>query len=165
MSLRHVADSLDFIGSSAIVAVTAARQTRSVPTSEQVPLPSNRVSQNHEAETVSQVSIETHKLCWLFKETSAKVSYYEKLVREHKEPWAALGFARFVFWSGLLDMFDQVPGDQINAPLLRYRIKELEANAVAEAGTKAHREAVPELDALHRKLDLIAGQLSKLSQR
>lgn len=156
---------VDFLRENAKLPVAVpASQTR--PGSERVFPTHSNGEQVQQLFTVPEplCTIEPHDLVWMFNETSKRIAAFETLVREGKELTAALGFAQFVFWSGLLELFERHHVRLgINAPLLRHRVKELQDNVRDRFKGKNQpmpQVAMSELQAINHKLDVIAGWIA-----
>src|SRR3954469_23779712 len=152
MSIRDINESLDFIGPNATLDFIAERQAFPAPTLEQVPPPSSGASKNSNEPTVQDpcVPVPSYRLVWLYNETSRTVGQHEKLVRENKELWAVLGFARYLLSSGVIEILEATSREgiaPINGPLLRHRVKELLQDAQDRLKSSAVPEPTPQLDA------------------
>ncbi|MDB6030134.1 MAG: hypothetical protein JWM16_472 [Verrucomicrobiales bacterium] len=142
-------------------------KSHSLPHSKETP-----TRKNDDALAMSWDSSRTWKL---YDETSRRLGIFERLAREDRHLEAARDFANYIQWSGLADFFTYHSRDgvlPINGPLLRQRAKDLESYVQDKwrKGVKERSETPqgkqgspePSLDAVNRKLDLIAGAVAKL---
>jgi hypothetical protein len=89
-------------------------------------------------------------------------------VQEGKDLDSANDFVRYVFWSGLIDLFKANANPfplPIDGALTEWKVKELLHNVQERfrTGDQRPRMEMTELEAINRKLDLIAGHVSKLN--
>jgi len=102
----------------------------------------------------------------IWQETSTRLGCYERRVSEGVDLMPALDFARFVFWSGIPDLCEQchaVTGAlKTDGSALRKRAKALqslcEEMMTGEAAPRIHET---QMEAINRKLDLIAGHVGR----
>lgn len=107
-------------------------------------------------------------LHWLWNETTNKLVAYRQRVREHRDVQAAMEFARWVQFSGLIELFSTNAQDgpqRVDGGGVALHVKEL----IWECGEAFRNQSAPfclsvsEAERLNAKLDLIAGQLSKIT--
>jgi len=105
---------------------------------------------------------------WLYKETARVLDVYEGRVREGKDLAAALEFARYLQWSGLIKMFKAHANDEtgmfkVDGAFLQWKIEELQ-RMVRDRYRKGDSEphiTETQLEAINRKLDLLAGHIAQ----
>jgi len=102
-------------------------------------------------------------MSWMYTETSRQIAFYEKMVGEKKELWPALRFARYLLNAGIVELFELNPC--AGSSDLRKRVEKLqfESQDLLKTGDGPKTEPLPQLESLHHKLDLIAGQLAKIA--
>lgn len=114
------------------------------------------------------MSFDLVNLHWLWRETVNSLDAYAKRVRECKDLLGAADFARFVRSSGLLKLFDaheSLGPFEVSGASVRKKVSDL----LFECGERMRSNktepliALSELEAINRKLELIAGHVSKLS--
>jgi len=102
----------------------------------------------------------------LYRETLFKLERHEKLAREGKALEDAIAFARFVQWSCIVPILKAYPSERpkIDGAHLQWRAEELERTCQSFWLGNGTVPAVQlaELEAIHDKLDLIAGHIAKL---
>jgi hypothetical protein len=105
----------------------------------------------------------------LYRETISRIDWYEARVTEGQDLMAALDFARYVLWSGIVPICKEHACDsgaplKVDGSFLQYRAEDLQRNVqdrfARDNGKIKIRET--QLEALNRKLDLIAGYVSRL---
>jgi hypothetical protein len=111
---------------------------------------------------------EPQNLHRIYRETFNRLDRYARLVSEGKSLEAALDFARYVFWSGIIDLCEMNAEEgffKVDGAHLRWKSEELQ-RAVQQRfrvnDTSPHLSSA-ETETIHDKLDSIAGYLSKLS--
>lgn len=103
---------------------------------------------------------------WLYKETVNRLDRYQALVNEGRELEAALQFARFIIWSRLDRLM--APHDcegalKVDSSLMLWKARELE-RTICEAYRSGKACPTPSqsvLEAIHHKLDLLAGYVAR----
>jgi len=121
----------------------------------------------HESEPMRSGS--THKTTWhwLWRETVNRLDSLQRRVNEGRDLDAAVEFARYILWSKLPDILKPHDCDgflKVDSSFLRWKAEELQ-RCVTECyrlGKGAQRGEQTQLEAISRKLDLIAGQISKI---
>jgi len=112
--------------------------------------------------------LDSVKMHWMWRETIARLDVYAKRVSESKDLEAALEFGNYLLSSGLVKFFDSIPQPApltVDGPFLRWRVNELLQAVRSRYRTndsQPHVEA-SELEAISRKLDLIAAGVAKLT--
>lgn len=104
----------------------------------------------------------------IWRETSNRIESLDTAVQEGKKLEEALNFCRFVFWSGLLQLFRENPQPaplKVDGPFLEWRLKELQQKVQDRYRLNDGQPHIDEtqLSAINRKLDVIAAHVSKLS--
>jgi len=113
-------------------------------------------------------ALEPHKVHWLWKETVARLRRLDARAREGKSVDEANDFARWVRMSGLLwvfEAFKAAPPLEVSADAVRALLTEIACDCEAHWKNEPRGPWVEksELESINQKLDLIAGQLVKLS--
>ncbi len=112
------------------------------------------------------MSFDAVKLHWLWRETNSRLERYRGLVRQRASLAAAADFARYVQQCGLVDIFKAFPAPEpllVDGNLILGKAKELEAEVCELWRSGAVVETRDtQLEDIHHKLDLIAGQLSRI---
>jgi len=110
-------------------------------------------------------SVQMH---WMWRETINRLDVHAKRVSENKGLDAALEFVNYLQTSGLVKFFERSSQPEplkVDGSFLRWRCRELQ-NAVRDRyrtnDVLPHVEA-SELEAISRKLDVIAAGIAKLS--
>ena len=109
----------------------------------------------------------------LYVATQRRLAHYADLVRENRQVYEALDFARYVLNSGMLPLLaahdtraDLPAGDlKIDSSLLRFNAEELQRACTERFrlnDSKPHLEAL-QLQSINQKLDTIAGYLGKFA--
>lgn len=105
---------------------------------------------------------------WLWRETVSKLEVYRQRVRERQDVQAASEFARWVQFSGLIKLFTnsaQPEPRRVDGPFLEKLVKDV----LWDCGEAFRKQGTPfslnvsQAERINAKLDLIAGQLSKIS--
>ena len=104
----------------------------------------------------------------LWRETNNRLESLDVAVQEAKQLEEALNFTRFVFWSGLLDLFKANPQPfplKVDGAFLEWKCKELQQKVQERYRLNDGKPHIEEtqLNAINRKLDLIAGHLQKFT--
>jgi hypothetical protein len=92
----------------------------------------------------------------------------DRRVQEGKGLEAALEFARYVFWSGIIELCEEYPQEhplKVDGAMMRWKCEELQRKVQDRYRLndgKPHIERT-ELEEINRKLDLIAGHVAKFS--
>jgi len=112
--------------------------------------------------------IEPHKLHWLYQETVNRLRTLDARAREGKSVDEASEFARWVRFSGLLWLFEAFkapPPLEVSPDTVKRLISEVSADCEAHWKNEPRGPWVSrsELESINQKLDLMAGQLAKLS--
>jgi hypothetical protein len=106
----------------------------------------------------------------LGREVSARLDIFQKRVVEGKDVQAAKEFCSFLLWSGLLNMLEEHSRTDyesdlpIDGRLIRFKCEALQ-DAVNHAFTEGSKTITLELsamEAINRKLDLLAGHMAKI---
>jgi len=110
-----------------------------------------------------ELTLSIHRI-WL--ETSTRLGCYEKRVAEGVDLLPALDFAKFVFWSGIPQLCTLFPCTsealKADGDALKKRAKALQSlceETLTGEGTPRVHET--QLEAINRKLDLIAGHVGR----
>jgi len=87
-------------------------------------------------------------------------------VRENKDVMAALDFARYVTWSGIIKVLDANASESplvVDGALIRWKCEELTRMCQERfrTGQSSPHVEQSELEAINRKLDLIAGHVAQ----
>jgi hypothetical protein len=111
--------------------------------------------------------IEPYKLHWLYNETRRQLERYATRAEEQVDVQAAVDFARWVQMSGLIGLFKDHPQPE-PWPVDGQALDELVRTIIMDCGDflKGNTPGfvrVCQIEAVNRKLDLIAGQMAKLS--
>jgi hypothetical protein len=114
----------------------------------------------------SQIPVDGVQAYKLWRETDGMLSQYVKRAREGKDLYAALDFARYVLWSGVIDLVNQnahLSPVKIDAAHLQWKAKDLQSTVQdVFSKNKCHPEVeLAELEKINHKLDLIAGVIAK----
>jgi len=143
-------------------------RSRSLPRKKETPK-----SETSSGNVLSQdpcVAVEAYRIDVLYRETARQVTYYEKLVKENRELWPAVGFCRYLIFSGVLDILkahcSDNPRMMTDGANLCWRVEELQRDITErfKTGKDKSPEPLPEIESMQRKLDLIAGYLSKMTR-
>jgi hypothetical protein len=107
-------------------------------------------------------------LARIWRETLTRLESLDVAVQEAKRLDEALDFTRFVFWSGLLQLFKENPQPfplKVDGPFLEWKCKELQSKVQERYRLNDGAPHIEEtqLNAINRKLDIIAGHLQKFS--
>jgi hypothetical protein len=107
-------------------------------------------------------------LARMWRETSNRLEALDAAVQEAKQLEEALNFTRFVFWSGLLQLFKENPQPfplKVDGAFLEWKCKELQQKVQERYRLNDGKMHIDEtqIAAINRKLDLIAGHLQKYS--
>jgi hypothetical protein len=108
-------------------------------------------------------------LAWMWNETRNRLDSLSRRVNEGKDLDAAREFANYVQWSGMCKLFDQYAGGsgplKIDGAFLRWKAEELERTVqeIWQSGKIQPQIPLAEVEAINRKLDLIAAHVSKIS--
>ena len=118
---------------------------------------------------VSPVPVEPQQLRWFWQETFNRLSSLNRRVQEGKDLEAAREFCAYLLWSGVLEVFASITPEGISHvdwPHLRWKAEELQREVQERwrSGKNNPNIEVAELEAINRKLDLIAGHVSKLQR-
>ena len=103
----------------------------------------------------------------IWSETNRRLDSLSDRVRENLEVMAALDFARWLFFSGLLELLEAHSCQgllKVDGPNLRWKCQELQHDCQERLrlnDSKPHLEAL-QLQSIREKLDTMAGYLSKL---
>jgi len=103
---------------------------------------------------------------WLYLQTCDRLAVHEKRVREGKGLDAALEFAQYVQWSGIVKILTAHSRPEplkVDGPHLKWMVGQLEE--LVRAHWKNEKVPVVELTELERinhKLDLIAGHMGRM---
>lgn len=105
---------------------------------------------------------------WLWREAFNLLGRYENAVRQGESLEAAADFARFVIWSRICNILQEhnSPGPlKVDSALLYWKAEELLRSVQEQWQRKgvvppAHKS---QIEAINHKLDLIAGQLARMS--
>jgi len=106
-------------------------------------------------------------LHWLWKETVLRLDSFSQRVQLSECVDEAADFARYVMFSGLCRLFEANPSAEplkVDGPLARWKAEELLRECQERYRTNDVSSHVDKsvLDAINRKLDLIAGQVSRI---
>jgi hypothetical protein len=135
------------------------------PTRDSATLAKAQISSTHE--TLEMRTLHKADWHWFWRETVNRLDSLQQRVNEGKDLDAAVEFARFVLWSKMADLLKPQDCDgmlKVDSAFLRWKAEELQ-RSVCDAyrtGKAAPRGEQGQLDAIGHKLDIIAGQLSKL---
>lgn len=108
-------------------------------------------------------------LARLWRETSRVLDRYQERVDQGHDLMPALDFARYVLWSGLVPLMKSEGQDgalKIDGSLLEWKAKELQEAVQARFRSERNGKCMlheTQLEALNRKLDLIAGRLAQVT--
>ena len=111
---------------------------------------------------------EAHNLHRIWRETDTRLDSLARRVAENRDVQPALEFARWLFWSGILELLEANACDgflKVDGAHLRWRCEELQRQCTERYrlnDTKPHVEAL-QLQSIHEKLNLMAGYLSRLT--
>jgi hypothetical protein len=115
----------------------------------------------------SGMEIDSYKLHRFWWHTANKLSALDRRVREGKDLDYAREFAVFVLNSGMVDIFEAhacAEPFKVDGAFIRWKTKELQTMVQDIWATKKTPPVQScTLDAINHKLDLIAGQVAKLS--
>lgn len=104
-------------------------------------------------------------LARIYRESIARMDVYDQRLSEGKDAEAALEFGAYILWSGLTALCQEMQRQEppINGTVLRYRAEELQraARARLKKPMAMHPFQRSQLEAINRKLDLIAGHVSR----
>lgn len=105
---------------------------------------------------------------WFWNETKDRLEAYHRRVQEGRDVWAAVEFARFVRWSGLVKLFEEnAQGEplKVDGAYIRWKAEELERCCTERFRTNSTEPTLTAayLQSLHDKIDLMAGYLGKLT--
>lgn len=105
---------------------------------------------------------------WLYKETMSRLEWYDKAVSEGRDLDAANDFARYILNSQLgriLKPFDNSGVLKVDSSFLVWSASELRSRVCSlwSRGKVAPKAEATHLESIHHKLDLIAGQLARVS--
>jgi hypothetical protein len=108
------------------------------------------------------------KLHRVWSETSTRLDVLRDRVSENKEVMAALDFARWLFWSGLLELLEMNSREgplKVDGANLRWKCQELQSACQDRFRTNGSepRLAETQLRSINEKLDMIAGFISKVA--
>ena len=104
----------------------------------------------------------------IWNETNNRLDSLSARVRENRDVMAALDFARWLFWSGILELLEANACEgfhKVDGANLRWKCQELTRacqERFSRNDSKPHLEAL-QLQSIHEKLNLMAGFLSKLA--
>jgi len=121
---------------------------------------------------VTELDLSSDDRVWLHRiwsESIRMLDTYQGRVNERKDLMAALDFARFVQWSGLVRLCKKYAcpdvGLRIDGALLAWKAEDLQRavqDLFRSSGNGQLAIAETQLEAVNRKLDLIAGRLAYL---
>jgi len=106
-------------------------------------------------------------LHWLYRETVQLLTAFERAVERQQDLGTVLATVQYFQWSGLIKLLERSASDgplKVDGSHLRWKCREIEQD-VREAWKKAPPIAAKDVEALHRKLDLIAGRLAHMDVR
>jgi len=103
----------------------------------------------------------------LWRETHFMLTRYERRAREGKDLDAGLEFARYVIWSGVVNVVNasaHLSPIAIDAAHLQWKAEELQRTVQGwyRSGKAQPQIAMAEVEAINHKLDLIAGRIARL---
>jgi hypothetical protein len=101
---------------------------------------------------------------WLYRETLCELDRYQVCANEGRSLDEAVSFARYVLWSGLdkvLSPYDCKGAYPVDSSHLRWKAEELQRTVHEQFAAGRPRGAEPSLEAIHRKLDILAAHISK----
>jgi hypothetical protein len=118
--------------------------------------------------TLDNGKFAAHNLARFWRETSNQLHSHKRLVAEGKYLEEAHDFCRYVLNSGMLSIFEASPQAfplKVDAAFLRWQAEELtrEIQDRYRKGKNTPTVEFSEIQSINRKLDLIAGQLAKVS--
>lgn len=102
----------------------------------------------------------------LWRETRHMLTIYERRAREGKDLDAALEFARYVIWSGVVDVVNasaHLSPIAIDAAHLKWKAEDLQRTVQEcyRTGKAKPQIELAEIEAINHKLDLIAGHIAR----
>jgi len=103
---------------------------------------------------------------WLYRETLREVQGHERRVREGKQVEEALNFSKFVLFSGIVQILkahSDAGRNKIDGAHLQWRCEELEraCNEYWKSKNRTPSISLTELEAINRKLDVIAAHVAR----
>lgn len=112
-------------------------------------------------------SVEPHKVHWLWKETMARLERLHKRVCEGKHVDEASEFARWLRFSGLLDIFRMFKAGEpleVDATKVEKLITDtlFECEQFWKRNPRGPYVALSELESINHKLDLLAGRIAQM---
>jgi len=103
---------------------------------------------------------------WLWRETNSRLDRYSASVREGRELDAAAAFCRYLTFSGICALLEENAAPEpltVDGALIRWKANDLEKEVCNQWRLgKVPETRETQLEVIHHKLDLIAGQLAKI---